>query len=82
MSERDFAAAVVGAGLMGHGIAHVLAQRADSVTMYDVSNEALELADTRIRDTLESLVEHGIVDQAEADGIAGASAARPTLRRL
>ncbi len=56
---------------MGHGIAHVLAQRADSVTMYDVSNEALDLADVRVRDTLESLVEHGILDQAEADGIAG-----------
>ena len=56
---------------MGHGIAHVLAQRAASVTMYDISQEALQLADARIRDTLESLVEHGIVDQAEADGIAG-----------
>ena len=56
---------------MGHGIAHVLAQRAASVTMYDVSREALDLADARIRDTLESLVEHGIVDHAEADGIAG-----------
>ncbi len=71
MTDRGFAAAVVGAGLMGHGIAHVLAQRADSVTMYDVSQQALDLADARIRDTLESLVEHGIVDQAEADGIAG-----------
>ena len=71
MSERDFAAAVVGAGLMGHGIAHVLAQRADSVTMYDISREALELAGARIRDTLEGLVEHGILDQHEADSIAG-----------
>lgn len=56
---------------MGHGIAHVLAQRADSVTMYDVSREALELADARIHDTLESLVEHGIFDQAEADATLG-----------
>ena len=71
MSERGFAAAVVGAGLMGHGIAHVLAQRADSVTMYDISQEALELADARIRDTLECLVEYGIFDQHEADSIAG-----------
>ena len=54
---------------MGHGIAHVLAQRAASVTMYDISQEALDLADARIRDTLESLVEHGIVDQSDADGI-------------
>lgn len=69
MSERGFVAAVVGAGLMGHGIAHVLAQRAASVTMYDISQEALDLADARIRDTLESLVEHGIVDQSDADGI-------------
>lgn len=71
MSERGLAAAVVGAGLMGHGIAHVLAQRANPVTMYDVSQEALELADARIRDTLERLVEHGIFDRAEADEIAG-----------
>ena len=64
-------AAVVGAGLMGHGIAHVLAQQADSVTMYDVSHEALELAEARIRDTLDCMVEYGIVDQTEADGIVG-----------
>ncbi len=70
LSERGFVAAVVGAGLMGHGIAHVLAQRADFATMYDVSREALDLADARIRDTLESLVEHGILDQGDADGIA------------
>ncbi len=56
---------------MGHGIAHVLAQRADSVTMYDVSHEALELAEVRIRDTLECMVEHGIVDRTEADGTLG-----------
>ena len=61
---------MVGAGLMGHGIAHVLAQRAASVTMYDISQETLQLADARIRDTLESLVEHSIIDQTEADGIA------------
>ena len=56
---------------MGHGIAHVLAQRVDRVTMYDVSREALDLADARIRDTLDCMVEHGVVDRAEADGIAG-----------
>ena len=71
LSDGGFRAAVVGAGLMGHGIAHVLAQRAGSVTMYDISQEALELADVRVRDTLQCMVEHGIVDQAEADGIAG-----------
>ena len=69
MSDRGLRAAVVGAGLMGHGIAHVLAQRTDSVAMYDVSDEALDLAHVRIRDTLESLVEHGVFDQGEADGI-------------
>ena len=71
MSERRFAAAVVGAGLMGHGIAHVLAQRAESVTMYDVSREALELAEVRIRDTLECMVDHEIIGRDEGDGIAG-----------
>ena len=71
MSDGGFRAAVVGAGLMGHGIAHVLAQRADSVTMYEVSRDALELADARILDTLDCLVEHGIFDQAEADATLG-----------
>ena len=71
MSDGGFSAAVVGAGLMGHGIAHVLAQRADSVTMYDISREALELAEARIRDTVECMVEHGIVDRGVADGIVG-----------
>lgn len=66
MSDQSAVMAVVGAGLMGHGIAQVLAMRAGTVMLYDVSSDALNLAMTRIRESLASLVKHSLVNQAEA----------------
>ena len=42
--------AVIGAGLMGHGIAQELAQGGYEVGLNDVTDEALEKAIARIRD--------------------------------
>ncbi len=67
LSDRDSVTAVVGAGLMGHGIAQVLATRPGTVMLYDVSHDALGLAMTRIRQSLDSLVEYDLVDYTEAD---------------
>jgi 3-hydroxybutyryl-CoA dehydrogenase len=50
MSER---VAVIGAGQMGNGIAHVFAQSGFPVTMVDVSAEAIERGRTTIRRNLE-----------------------------
>jgi len=52
--------AVVGAGLMGHGIALVFAQKDYSVTLYDINRPILERALLQIRSNLETFVEVGL----------------------
>ncbi|MFP3308044.1 MAG: 3-hydroxyacyl-CoA dehydrogenase NAD-binding domain-containing protein [Nitrososphaeria archaeon] len=52
---------VVGAGTMGHGIAEVAALRGFSVTLYDIKQEFLDGALSRIRWSLERLAERGTI---------------------
>lgn len=47
--------AVIGAGLMGHGIAQVFAVAGHSVGLYDAASEPLRSARSRIADNLEAL---------------------------
>ena len=54
-------AGVIGAGLMGHGIAQIFALRGYSVTLMDVKEELLTKALEGIRSNLTLMVEHGIV---------------------
>jgi 3-hydroxybutyryl-CoA dehydrogenase len=56
MDERI---AVVGAGQMGNGIAHVFAQSGFPVTMIDVSREALERGQATIKRNLERQLKKG-----------------------
>jgi 3-hydroxybutyryl-CoA dehydrogenase len=56
--------AVVGAGLMGHGIAQSFAQKAYSVTLYDLNESILERALSQIRSNLETFVEVGFETKA------------------
>jgi len=65
--------AVIGAGLMGHGIAQVFAARGLEVFLLDVNVDALRLAISRIRWSLGKLVEKGLITGAEVEG---------TLRRI
>ncbi len=58
MDERI---AVVGAGQMGNGIAHVFAQSGFPVTMIDVSREALERGQATIRKNLDRQVKKGTI---------------------
>lgn len=51
---------VVGAGLMGHGIAQTFAQRGYQVRLYDVSRDLVEQAITRIESNLQTFVEAGL----------------------
>lgn len=67
MSDRSVVTAVVGAGLMGHGITQVLASTPGTVMLYDVSPDALDLALRRIRQSLDSLEKYDLVDLMEAD---------------
>ena len=52
---------VVGAGTMGNGIAHVFAQHGWSVTLIDVSEEALRLGVAAIKANLERQVKKGTI---------------------
>ncbi|MFN8572395.1 MAG: 3-hydroxybutyryl-CoA dehydrogenase [Gemmatimonadaceae bacterium] len=59
--------AVVGAGQMGNGIAHVFAQNGFPVTMIDVSADALERGRSTIDKNLERQVKKGTIDASAKD---------------
>ena len=59
--------AVIGAGTMGHGIAHVAAVGGYDTTLTDTESVALEAAAQRIRKNLAGGVERGKITQADAD---------------
>jgi 3-hydroxybutyryl-CoA dehydrogenase len=61
MSDRI---AVIGAGQMGNGIAHVFAQAGFPVTMIDVSDAALARGITTITKNLDRQVKKGTIDAA------------------
>jgi 3-hydroxybutyryl-CoA dehydrogenase len=64
MSEQI---AVVGAGQMGSGIAHVAALNGYPVTMIDVAEAALEKGRTTIAGNLERQVKKGVIDASARD---------------
>jgi len=59
--------AVVGAGTMGNGIAHVAAQHGHSVRLIDVSGSALEAALATIGRNLDRQVKKGLLDPEARD---------------
>lgn len=58
-------AAVIGAGVMGHGIALVFAQSGVDVTLVDVGDEILERARMQTIAELRMLIEEGLVAESE-----------------
>ena len=68
MAERI---AVLGAGQMGNGIAHVFAQSGFDVTMIDVSADALERGRMTIASNLDRQIKKGTLPAAEKDSIMG-----------
>jgi 3-hydroxybutyryl-CoA dehydrogenase len=60
-------AAVLGAGTMGHGIAHVLAQSGIEVRLYDIAAHAVEKGLAGIRANFEKGVAKGKVSAADRD---------------
>ena len=60
-------AAVLGAGTMGHGIAHVLAMVGFDTRLYDVAESAVEKGLGAVRANLEKGVEKGKVNAADRD---------------
>ena len=67
--------AVIGAGLMGHGIAQAFAARGRSVRIYDPSEAALDTVRGRIRANLRELGE----DEAAADAVEPCSSLAATV---
>jgi 3-hydroxybutyryl-CoA dehydrogenase len=74
MAER---VAVIGAGQMGNGIAHVFAQNGFPVTMIDVTDDALERGRDTIASNLDRQIKKGTLAAADKDAILG----RITLAR-
>ena len=68
MAER---VAVIGAGQMGNGIAHVFAQNGFEVTMIDVSAAALERGKNTIAGNLDRQIKKGTLQAADKDTILG-----------
>ncbi len=76
MAER---VAVVGAGQMGNGIAHVFAQSGFDVTMIDVSADALARGRNTIGANLDRQIKKGTLQAADKDAILGRIATEPSL---
>jgi len=72
MSETEVSssierAAVLGAGTMGHGIAHVLAMCGIETRLYDISDEAVEAGRTKVAANLEKGMARGKVTEEQRD---------------
>ncbi len=59
--------AVIGSGTMGNGIAHIFAQHGFSVTLIDISEEALKKAEATIEKNLGRQVEKGLISEGIKD---------------
>src|SRR5688500_10587661 len=62
---------VLGAGLMGHGIAQVSAQAGYEVVLREVDDAALEKGIGKIEKQLSRAVEKGKMEQSDADSVRG-----------
>jgi len=60
---------IIGAGLMGHGIAQTCAQANCYVKLYDIKSEILENALKRIRSNLKLLAEERIIKHQDIDNV-------------
>ncbi len=68
MSSQIKRVAVIGAGLMGHGIAQVSAQIAGfDVTLVDVKQEFLDKGMKMVRDSLSKFTAKGVIDKKKSE---------------
>ena len=58
---------VIGAGLMGHGIAQVFALKGYKVKLFDNDSNVLETAPEKIRNNLQTLFEMGLVESRQLE---------------
>ncbi len=72
--------AVIGAGLMGHGIAQVFARSGSPVALYDVGEDLLHQALRNIQRNLETFVGEGLETREGAEGVLSRVRPVPDLR--
>lgn len=66
--------AIIGSGTMGNGIAHIFAQHGFSVTLIDISEDALKKAEATIEKNLGRQVEKGLItEEAKKKALANLS---------
>ena len=63
--------AVIGSGIMGHGIAIVCARGDVPVTLVDISEDALRVAEQKLRASMAQLVESGLAPQESLEPVFG-----------
>ncbi|MBI5606953.1 MAG: NAD(P)-binding domain-containing protein, partial [Deltaproteobacteria bacterium] len=63
--SRSEHVAVIGAGLMGHGIAQIFVSGGNEVFLYDLSPEVLQRTKNKIRSNLKFLSEKGVGSQID-----------------
>ena len=61
--------AVIGAGIMGHGIAQVCAQAGKKVTLVDSSDDAIRTAPARINENVATMQQNGFLSLEQVAGI-------------
>ncbi len=74
--------AVVGAGLMGHGIAQEFAYSGYEVSIYDLGPEQLNAALANIRRNLNMLADAGIVEADDVERVVGGVRASTSLEEV
>ncbi len=77
--RRLDAVAVIGNGIVGHGVAQVFAAAGKTVQMIGRSQASLDRAMTRIRESLTQFVAHGLIASAAADAALHRIAASTSL---
>ena len=63
--EEIRAIGIVGAGLMGHGIAQVFGTRGYRVNLYDKDDRVLESTPARIRKNLQLFLEVKLIEESD-----------------
>ena len=58
---------VIGAGTMGHGIAHVFARHGYKVSLYDAFEPCLKAAPQKMREELQFMVDEDYIPQSDVD---------------
>ncbi len=61
--------AVIGSGIMGHGIALVCARGGASVTLVDVSPDALSQAEAKLRAAMRQLADNGLAPEDDVEPV-------------